>query len=528
MKEVKRYVEAFEKGQMSRRNFVKGLTALGLSVTAINTILAGSGSRAMAATPVKGGRARAILWDHGPNDTIDPAKSVSCIDAIRAFQIHNGLVAASPKLEPLPALAESWEPNKTADEWVFKLRKGVEFHDGRSFGAEDVIYSYQRVLDPKTGSGGKPQLSSIKEMKILDSHTVFFKLVDPDADFPVLLSNRFSLIVPAGFTDFDHAIGTGPFRVKEFKPGIRCVVERNPNYWKTGLPHLDEVETFGLGDGVGRANDLLAGDVEYIYKLDVKLLDKVNQTPGVKVMSGKSGMFDMYNMNCTIPPYTDNNVREAMKCALDRERYMEVVHKGYATPGNDHPVSPMHADYCDTLPPRVYDPDKAKFLMKKAGALDFTHEVFTMEGLAGTIEGILLWRQTAAKAGIKIKLTRAPSDGYWDHTWMKKPFFASEYMMRPTANMIMSLVWKSDAPWNESAWRRPDFDKILIEARGTLDKAKRREMYCELQRMIRDDAGTLIPCFKNHIDAGSEKLHAEIHPMRPMEGFFFENAWLET
>lgn len=530
MKNIDRCLKLFESVKMSRRDFVKSLMALGLSVSATNAILAASGSNAMASTPTRGGRMILAMRMHSPNDVLDPARGVSSADGTRVFQIFNCLVATSQKLEPFPQLAEFWNANKTADEWVFKLRKGVEFHDGRNLKAEDVIYTFRRILDPKTGSPGKPQFSSIKEdeLRAIDSHTVVFKLKDPDADFPTLLSNRFSHIVPAGFTDFDHAIGTGPFKLKEFKPGIRCVVERNPNYWKTGLPYLDEIETFGIGSAVSRANALLAGNVNYIHDLDVKMIDKIKETPGVKLMTGKSGKFNMFVVNCTIPPYDNNDVREALKYCVDRERFVQVAHKGHATVGNDNPVSPMHADFCDELAIRPYDPDKARSLLKKAGALDFTHELFTMEGIVGSIEGALFIAQTAAKAGAKIKVTRVPSDGYWDHTWMKKPFFGSTYKMRPSANMIMSLVFKSDAPWNESAWRRPDFDKLLIEARGTLEKAKRKQMYCEMQRMISQNSGSIIPCFVNIVDAGSEKLHGDIYPTRPYEPNFHETAWLET
>ena len=529
MRDIDTCIRQFEAGQISRRDFVKTLLAAGLSLTAINTILAGSGSKAMASTPKKGGRVIAAFTMHSPNDTLDPARSTSDIDGMRLCLVYNVLVRATRDLEPEGQLVESWEPNKTGDEWIFRLRKGVEWHDGKDFTAEDVLYTLRRTLDVETASPGRAVISDIEENELRADgrHTVRIKLKKPNVDFPIFFSAYHLNVIREG-TNFEHPVGTGPFRVKEFKPGIHLVVERNPNYWKSGLPYVDEVETFGIGDQTTRLNALLGGEIHYCQDLNSRMISKVKETPGVEVLTAMSGVHAPFGMDCRVAPYSDVNVRNALKCLIDREEYVKTVYQGYAHAGNDHPVAPFMPDYCQDLPIRQYDPDKTKSLLKKAGQSKTTFELHTMEGIPGSLDGALVYQQMAAKAGVNIKVVRAPSDGYWDHTWMKKAFFGCLWQTRPAANMILSIVYKSDAPWNETRWKRPDFDKLLIEARGTLDKAKRKELYCAMQRVIHEDGGSVIPAFINILDASSTKLKAVLHPMRPYDVELFETCWLET
>ena len=136
--------------------------------------------------------------------------------------------------------------------------------------------------------------------------------------------------------------------------------------------------------------------------------------------------------------------------------------------------------------------------------------------------------KAAEPAGVKIKVTRTPSDGYWSHTWMKKPFFGTEWNFRPVANMIMTVLLKSDGPWNESGWKNERFDKLISEVRYTLDKAKRQEMYCEMQRLVSQNAGNIIPSFNDNIDAATSKVHGRLDPRRPFTGLFWDDVWLET
>jgi peptide/nickel transport system substrate-binding protein len=231
--------ELYQSAAMDRRAFVSRLAALGISASVAGTIIVGS-PVAVAETPKRGGRIRAAAGAHGPDDTLDPARFNSVINYGRGEQFYNGLTRIDGSLVARPDLAESWEPNGNATEWVFRLRKGVEFHTGKSLDAEDALYSIQRHLDKEVGSGAKAFVENVAEGIVENKHTVRFKLKGPDADFPVILGTYQMKIVPAGTTDFSTAPGTGPFKLKEFKPGVRSLAHRFENYWEEGRPYLDE------------------------------------------------------------------------------------------------------------------------------------------------------------------------------------------------------------------------------------------------------------------------------------------------
>lgn len=526
---IEEIIRQMESGSISRRSFVKKMVALGLSLPAINMLMAVGGPGAAAATPKKGGQIKAAFLMASAAEGLDPAKFKKPLDYTRGYQLYNNLVSIDSKLLPQPELAESWEPNADASEWTFKLRKGIKFHNGKAFTAKDVIYTMARVKDPKTGSPGKPYLDSVVDMKADGDHVLKIKLAEPSVDFPVIMAEYRLLIVADGHTDFDKPNGTGAFTLKEFKPGMHMIAIRNPDYWKDGLPYVDQVETFSIPDPVARTSALMTGEVHLVEDIDLKMYSKVNDNPNISLEMVPSGAHGPMSMITTAGVYKDPNVRLALKYLVDREKHIKIAHQGFGIPGNDHPISPVDPMYCDELPIRQYDPDKAKFLLKKAGLENHTFELITSDGLGeASVNDAVVFKESAAKAGVDVKVTRAPGDGYWEAVWMKKPFCVSAWLMRPTANMILSLVYKSDAPWNETFWKRPDFDKLLLEARRTVDIKKRKELFCAMQTMISDDGGVIVPCFQKFPDAKLARVKGvPTHPMGAMDAYrFAEKAWL--
>ena len=530
MRKQDEIIRQYETGKISRRNFMKYLAGLGLSIPAVNSMLAKLGSEAMAATPVRGGRLRFAIAGGSQSEVLDPAKIGCSTDVQRCQSLYNKLVRATPDLTFEPELAESWEANKSADEWIFKLRKGVEWHNGADFKAQDVLYSLRRIMDPKTGSSARLYFTDVTDLRAEDNHTVHIRLAQPDVDFPSVFTAKCSHIVPDGFTDFDHAIGTGPFKLKSFKPGHGCLVERNPNYWKSGLPYVDEVESFSIPDNIARVNALLAGDIHLMDTLDPMLIDKVDASSHTKVLSTPSGYRVPFIMNCTLPPYDNPDVRMALKLLIDRERYNQIVYQGNAQIGNDHPVAPVYPDFCDEIPQRRHDPEKAKFLLKKAGFENFIFNLHVSNIGVGAERGALVYSDMAAKAGVKVKVVKEPTDGYWKAVWMKKAFLMCHWYMRPTAQMQLALTFKSDVSMNDTFWKRPDFDKLLAEARSTFDKSRRKALYCEMQRMVNQDGGTIIPSFVNKLDAVSARVkNISLSPIVGLGVFNLPEAcWLEA
>jgi len=532
MKKVDKYKRLLEKGVISRRQFVKYLMGAGLSLSAASLLLNTTKTVAKASEPVRGGRLRIAFESGSQKETLDPAKRYFIIDRNRDCSIYNTLVHANPDLTPAPELAESWEANSTADEWVFKLRKGVQWHNGKDFRAEDVVYSYQRVIDPKTGSGGKSFLADvvIEEMNVVDPHTVRIKLKRPDVDFPFNLTADFLAIVPNGKIDFDKAVGTGPFKLKSFKPGHGALLERNPNYWKSGLPYVDEVETFSIPDSNARVNALLSGEIHLLSTLDPMLADRVKAAPNTQVLSTPSAYRVPFVMNTTMPPFDSPDVRLALKLLVDREKYNLMVYGEDVQVGNDHPISSIYPDHCDTIPQRLHNPDKAKALLKKAGALGETFELhFSGQGL-GAMRGALVFSEMARKAGIKVKPVQHPTDGYWDAVWLKKSFLMCDWLMRPTANMSLSIAFSGSSSWNDTFWKRPRFDELLLESKKTFNKAKRAQLYCEMQQMLRDDGGQIITSFPNMLDGASAKVkNIILNPMATLGDTNIQEAcWIAS
>jgi len=530
MTNVEEIMKEMENGEISRRSFVKKMLALGLSFSAINFLLSGNRQSVFASTPKNGGHIKAAFMMASAAETLDPAKFKKPLDYARGYQLYNNLIGINAKLLPEPELAESWEPNADASEWTFKLRKDVKFHNGKTFTSKDVIYTLNRVKDPKTGSPGKPYLDSVVEMKADGDHVVRIKLSEPSVDFPMIMGEYRMLIVADGHTGFDKPNGTGPFTLQEFKAGMHMIAVKNPNYWKSGLPYLDRIDTFSIPDAVARTSALMTGEVHLVEDINQKMYSKVKATSNVNVEVVPAGSHIPMSMITTAGVYKDANVRLALKHLVDREEYIKKAYSGFGIVGNDHPISPVDPMYNADIPIRQYDPDKAKFLLKKAGAQDHIFELICSDGVGGeaAVNGAIVYKQMAAKAGVNIKVTKAPADGYWEAVWMKKPFCMSAWLMRPTANMMMSLVYKSDAPWNETFWKRPAFDKLLIESRKTVNFDKRKQLFGEMQKMIHEDGGVIIPVFDKFLDARSAKVQGvETHPMGPMAAYrFSEKAWL--
>ena len=528
-RDVKSLKALYQCAAISRRAFVSRLAALGISASVAGVIVAGS-PVAVAASPKRGGRLRAAAGAHGPDDTLDPARFNSVINYGRGEQFYNGLTRIDGFLVAQPDLAESWEPNGNATEWVFRLRKGVEFHTGKSLDAEDALYSIQRHLDKDVGSGAKAFVENVAEGIVEDKHTVRFKLKGPDADFPVILGTYQMKIVPAGTTDFSTAPGTGPFKLVEFKPGVRSLAHRNPNYWEEGRPYLDEIEWFGISDHNARMNALLAGDIAMMSGLDPKAIRQIDRTSGVHMVNTKAGQYTNFAMMTDRAPTDSNELRLAIKHLQNRERILKLIYKGNGMLANDQPISPVDPMYCDDIPIRPFDPDKAKHHLKNAGMDGATIKVHTSE-VAGTgaIEQALLLQREAGKIGLEVKVQRDPGDGYWSATWGKKPFFMSGWNMRPTTNIMLTLAFTSDAAWNEARWKNARFDELLTLGRASLDPVQRKNIYCEAQTLIRDTGGVAIPCFIDYLDAMSDKVKGFIPvPLGPLGASQWpRSVWLE-
>lgn len=520
-------VETLVRGGMTRRDALKMLALGGAAFAATGGFPRASFAQT-AAKPKPGGRIRVATHSTSTKDTLDPAKLSLSSDYIRGHMFYNGLTVIDASMKAQPELAESWESADGATKWVFRLRKGVTFHDGKALHADDVVYSLTRHWDAAVGSSVKALASAMTEVKADGADTVRITLASGNADLPIMLGTFHFVIIKQDTKDFASAIGTGPYTVKEFAPGIRTVGTRNPNYWKPGKPYLDEIELIGIPDDNARVNALLSGDVQLITQLNARLVPQVEAAANAKVFETKAGMFTGLVVMQDRAPSNSPGLALALKHLFDREQMIKTVLRGYGTLANDQPIPPSNPYYCPDIPQHTLDIDKAKSLISKAGLAGSKVQLYASTAALGSIDMAVMLQRNAQKAGLEIEVIRQPADGYWANTWMKQPLHFSNLHGRPTADIIFSLLFKSDAEWNECRWKNPRFDELLLQARGESDDTKRRDMYWEMQRLVHDHAGRVIPAFPSLLDAHAGNLQGmEAIPTGGLAGYrFAENVWL--
>lgn len=518
-------VSALRKG-ISRREAMALLMGSGIAIAASAGIL-GAAGKAIAAAPKRGGRIRAAMTQHGPADTLDPQLFTSSIDFARGRAHYNGLVQLDDNIVPQPELAEEFSANADATEWTFRLRNGVEFHDGSKLTADDVIWSMNRHLGPDSKSKAKILVSGVKEWRKVDGNTIKAVLEAPDADLPAVLGTHHFRILKEGTADFQAPVGTGPFTLQEFKPGIRSVHVRNDNYWRDG-PNLDELELFAITESTARVNALLAGDVEMISNLDPQAIEIVESTDGVEVWSVPSGSFPCIVCRTDTSPGNSPDLVLALKYLQQRERIVNSILKGQGTIGNDQPINIAYPEHCAEIAQRPYDPDKAKHHLQKSGIT--SAEIQVAEISNGVTDMVLVLQREASKIGLDLQVQRVPNDGYWGSVWLKTPMFVGDWNMRPTANIMLSIAFAPAAEWNESRWKNERMEMLLKEARAETDQAKRAELHCEMQRLVSEESGVIIPVHKNSIDGLLSKVKGmSRNPLGTLGGSEWpEFVWLDS
>lgn len=503
-----------------------------LQTSAAGIVLLGSGLQAgpAQAQPKQGGRMR-VAYGHGSTtDSLDPATYENDFMIALSHTIHNFLTEIDAEGELIGELAESWEPSSDARTWTFQLREGIEFHNGKTVTIDDVIASLAYHMGEDSTSPAKVILESVSEMKADGPNTLVITLSAGNADFAFLVSDYHLAIKPAtdGKIDPTDGIGTGPYVLQDYDPGVRAFYTRNPNYWKPERAWFDEIEFLSILDTAARTNALLSDEVDLISRPDLKTIHLLQRRPGLKIETTSGTQHYTMPMRCDTDPFTDHDVRLAMKYAIDRPALVQTILQGFGRVGNDHPIGPSNRFYAADLPQREYDPEQARSHLKKAGKEGIRVSIHVADAaFAGAVDACVLYSEAAQAAGIDLQVVREPSDGYWSNVWMKKPWSCSYWGGRPTEDWMFSTAYVPGAEWNESFWSNERFVELLREARVTLDEDRRREMYHELQAICRDDGGSVIPMFADYVFAMHERVQ---HPDKlaanwDMDGHRYVERW---
>ncbi len=517
----------FRAGRIGRRELMQGAAALGLTAAAATSLV----PTAEAATPKRGGHAKAGILGGETTDDLDIATINNEHQMFTILAINEYLTETDSDGALQPRLATRWEPSDGGKTWVFKLRKDVEHSNGKTVDSADVVTSFRHHVREGTKSSFKPQVEAIEEIRADGPDTVIFVLESANADFPTLTTDYRAAILPSKDGEplvLDGSIGAGSYTLKEYEPGFRAVIERNPNHWKTDVGFFGSVELLAITDDTARQAALVSGSIDAMHRCNLATAKRLAATEGINVLSVKGKQHYAYPMRTDTAPFDDNNVRLALKHAIDREDYLQKIVGGFGSLGNDHPISAAYRHFNADIPQRTYDPDKAKHYLKKAGLDSLSIEMHVNDaGFPGAVDGAILFAEHARKAGIDIKVNEVPADGYWSETWMKKAFTACSWYGRPVEDEVLTTTYAHGAAWNDTFFEHERFNELLVQARGELDVKKRAEMYGEVQRILHEEGGQLVPAFVDWVDAVSTKIGTpeKVSSARSMDGGRFAERW---
>ncbi|ESX56931.1 ABC transporter substrate-binding protein [Mesorhizobium sp. C416B] len=508
----------------TRRQFLKTSAALGASAM----ICAALPSIASAG-PVRGGTLKAGMVGGATTDSLDPAVWTSNVPTFLGRHWAEQLVEVSPSGKVEPALAEAFSSSPDAMVWTFKIRKGVQFHDGKEMTPADVVATLERHSDAKSKSGALGLLGAIDKISAVNQDVVI-SLKAPNADFPYLMADYHLMIQPNGGKDNPTAgIGTGPYHFTVNEPGVRHVGERFANYWRTDRGFADRIEIIIINDSSARMAALQGGIVDIVNRVEPKVVDLIKRAPGVTIRDVAGRGHYLFAAHCNTAPFDNKDLRLALKYAIDRQEMVDKILMGYGSVGNDTPINKSYPFFTDAEQ-RSFDPDKAKFHFKKSG-YDGAITLRTSDvAFPGAVDAAQLYQQSAAKAGITLDIRREPGDGYWAEVWNKQPFCASYWAGRPTQDQMFSTLYYSKADWNETRFFRDDFDKMLLAARGELDQEKRKKLYADMNEILRDDGGAIIPMFNDFIDATGPRVGGWVDDgnQEMMGAYALSKCWVQA
>jgi peptide/nickel transport system substrate-binding protein len=476
----------------NRRDFL----AAAASLAAVSFPL----SNAAAAGPQRRGGTLRVSISQAVNK-LNPLQARVTPEYLVAELLYSGLTRIGPSMAPEADLAESWSSSSDLTQWTFKLRQGVVFHDGSPCTSGDVVASFQAILDAKTASPGRQNIGPIKSVAAPDKATVVFTLSTPYADFPVALAFPNAKVVPAAIVEKGmdrlsrEAVGTGPFKLVTFEPERIVTVVRNDKYYDKVRPYLDKIEVRVYPDPTAEGSALIAGDTDLMALVQPTEFARLKASNNIDALKLPSGVFCNINLGCNQKPFNDVRVRRALALTVDRQAMIDFVAEGYGTVAYDNPINSSYQFFKDVRH-RKQDITQAKKLLAEAGydkGLNLT--LIASDNPSIRTQMAVALKEMAKPAGFNIDVQTMPHATYLEQVWKKGNFYVGFYNMQPTVDSIFSLLYTSNASWNETHWNNATFDKLVADARATSDVSKRAELYAEAQRLMSDEVPSIIPVF---------------------------------
>jgi peptide/nickel transport system substrate-binding protein len=477
--------------------------------------------------PKRGGRLRAAFAGGGASETLDPHLANLFADVARAKALYDKLADYGPDLAARPRLAEKWEPDKSLHRWRVTLREAT-FHDGRPVTAEDVLHSYRRIADPEKAFRAKASLEPIDldASRATGERTIEFVLKRPTAEFPNVLAAFGAYIVPENASDFDRRpIGSGPFRFVSFAPGRSAVFRRNDDYWD-GPPHLDEIEFVVANEESARVNALLGGQVEYAHELNPATARAHEGRGRIEIVRLRNSAMQAFCMKTDRPPFDDKRVREAFFLIADRQELVDGALSGAGEVANDL-FGKGYEYYASSLPQRSQDLDRARALLKRAGAEKLKVTLDTSAVAAGFTEAAGIFRDQAAKAGVTVDVRTGSKDSYWSDILDGGTLCCYRSGAMPIEAHISQRLL-TDSTTNATKWHHKDFDAQYRQAQSTRDKSERAAVYERMQRRLYTEGGFLIWGFADWILGTARNVRGveTKAPANTLDWARFDKVWL--
>jgi peptide/nickel transport system substrate-binding protein len=506
---------------ISRRQLLTG--AAGLAAAGGLAACGSSGSSPSASPtqpagqPKRGGTFRLGVTGGGSKDIMDGQNIITKPDQARLVTAFETLLLFDDNYQLTSnGLAESVTQDNPK-QYTIKLRQGIEFSNGKTLTADDVLYSFQRIGTKANGLTGYAATATmdIANMKKLDKYTVRLPLKTPDSTVPQTLASYTFGMVPSGYQAYPHAqVGTGAYKLKSFTPGQQSVHERNPNYWRSGQPYFDTVTIVDFSDATAQVNGLLGGQIDAMTDLPPSQV-KVVQARGMAALVSKTGGWLPICMAIDMPPFDDVRVRQAMRLIVDRPGMLEQVASGYGFVGNDL-YAPFDPGYNHSLPQRKQDIAQAKSLLKAAGKANLSVDLHTTNGAAGMVETATVFANQAQAAGVKINVINDPN--YYGNRYLKLAFSIDFWGTRSYLNQVQQGSLPN-APYNETHWppksgTGSNFGSLYNQALATTDAATRVQIEHQMQQTEYDIGGYIIPFFGGLIDGYS----AKVKGLKPSKG----------
>ncbi len=523
----------FTDAKYTRRDVLKGALVAGAGVSLASVLAAcgsntssSSGSSASSsATPKQGGNLRIGIVGGSANEHLDGQLATTEPEIAITFQLYDALLGWDQDYKLVNLLAEEVTPNTDATVWTVKLRSGVVFHDGTPMTADDVVYSYKRIIDPKNPKMGATQLAALKASGIrkVDASTVQFTLDAPNSVFDEAMAVYGNTIVPQSFNP-KQPIGTGPFKLSSFSPGQQIVFAANKEYWGEA-PHVDQLTIIEFGDPTARVNALLGGNVDAISDLPSSQV-KVVQAQGMKVLDAHTGAWQPFTMRMDVKPFNDVRVRQAFRLMIDRQAMISQAYNSYGWAGND-----MYAPFDPGTPQlqqRVQDIEKAKSLLSQAGYNnDLKVTLTTSDAVGGSaVLAAQVFAQQAKAAGVTVDVNKVDASIFYGNQYLTWPFaqdfwYTRNYLAQTAQGTLPT------APFNETHWKDAQWLKVVQQAFKTGDKTARDQLVGEAQTIEQERGGLIVWAFNDQTDAFSAKLGGVVPDKGgvPLSSFHFNKFY---